>query len=265
ITVEDDGRGIDPERLRRSAVSKGLLTEEAARRLGDDEAVDLIFLPGFSTAAQVTEVSGRGVGMDVVRRNIERLNGSVEVDTTLGRGSRFRIALPLTLAIIQALLVEGGEVVFAIPLGSVVEALHLRPGESRRINKKEVIQVRGEVVPLMRLKEVFWGQKGAGGDEVAEAGEDKSSPGTIPVVMVNISGKHLGIAVDDLLGEQEVVIKGLGRILGDIPGVAGATILGDGRVALIMDVAGFAKLANVQGKERVHRWTAWQREAAGTD
>jgi len=263
ITVQDDGRGIDPEKVRRSAVKKGLLTEEAANRLSDDEAIDLIFVPGFSTAERVTEVSGRGVGMDVVRRNLERLNGSVEVDTTPGQGTTFRITLPLTLAIIQALLVEGDEVVFAIPLGSVVEALHLKPGEARRINKKEVIQVRGEVVPLVRLTEVFWGQKTVGPTS-SEAGEEGAND-VIPVVMVNVAGRHLGIAVDALLGEQEVVIKGLGSVLGDIPGVAGATILGDGRVALIMDVAGFAKLANVQTKERVHRWSTLQRDAAGAD
>lgn len=263
ITVQDDGRGIDPEKVRRSAVKKGLLTEEAAHRLSDDEAIDLIFVPGFSTAERVTEVSGRGVGMDVVRRNLERLNGSVEVDTTPGQGTTFRITLPLTLAIIQALLVEGDEVVFAIPLGSVVEALHLKPGEARRINKKEVIQVRGEVVPLVRLTEVFWGQKTDGQISSEDGKED--APDVIPVVMVNVAGRHLGIAVDALLGEQEVVIKGLGSVLGDIPGVAGATILGDGRVALIMDVAGFAKLANVQTKERVHRWSTLQRDAAGAD
>lgn len=228
ITVSDDGRGIDTEKVKASAVRKGFLTEAQARRLSDKQALDLIFLSGLSTAQAVTEVSGRGVGMDVVRKNIERLNGSIELHTVPGHGTETRIKLPLTLAIVRALLVSLGQSVFAIPLTSVSETLRLTPQMVKTIKRKEAIVVRESVLPLVRLNRVF--------GMPAEANETGQY-----VVVVNTNGQRLGLVVDGLVGEQEVVIKSLGGFIGNIPGLSGATILGEGDVALIVDVGSLVK------------------------
>ncbi|RDV84779.1 chemotaxis protein CheA [Ammonifex thiophilus] len=228
IEVEDDGRGIDAERVRQKAVSLGLVDPETASRLTEEELYNFIFQPGFSTASQVTDLSGRGVGMDVVRKQIEQINGTVEVSSRPGQGTKFSIKLPLTLAIIRALMVSVEGQTYAFPLTSVLETLKVSREEVRRVKDMEVVPVRGSVLPLFSLAELFGGQ-----------------PRSIPhlyVVVVNLGGgKRAGLVVDELLGEQEIVIKSLGEYLGRIPGIAGATILGDGRVALILDVRGLVQ------------------------
>lgn len=227
IEVTDDGRGIDPQRVRESAVRKGLLSVEAAARLSDEEAINLIFAPGFSTAEWVTDISGRGVGMDIVRTNIERIGGSVRVQTHVGEGTTFVIKLPLTLAIIRALLVCVGEAVFTIPLSSVQETMRVRADAIRTVHRREVVQVRGQALPLVRLAQVFGGR---GRDAASTTGD------WCYVVVVRSGHTDLGLVVDRLIGEQEVVIKSIGGVLGEVDGIAGATILGDGRVSMIVDV-----------------------------
>jgi two-component system chemotaxis sensor kinase CheA len=224
ITVEDDGRGIDPQRVRARAVERGMLSAEAAARLSDSEAVDLIFVPGFSTAAEVTDVSGRGVGMDIVRANVERLGGSVEVHTRPGQGTRFLLRLPLTLAIVQTLLVRVGGGVYALPLSSVTETLRVPVRDIQRAQRQEAILLRGMVLPLVRLATVFGCEP------------EPSAREHVFVVAVRVAERQVGLVVDALLGEQEVVIKALGELIGDVPGISSAAILGDGTVALIVDV-----------------------------
>jgi two-component system chemotaxis sensor kinase CheA len=230
ISVTDDGRGIDADKIRASAIKKGLVTEDVARRLSDQEAINLIFASGLSTAAKVSDISGRGVGMDVVRNNLEKVNGQVEISTVLGKGTEFIIKLPLTLAIIRALMVSVDKRVYAIPLSSVLETIRLTEGQIKEINKREAIVVRGKVLPLLRLGELF-----------KHMNSTQLDSGKIFVVVVNLGGQQLGLVVDSLIGEQEVVIKTLGKFIGDVQGIAGATILGDGSVALIVDVLSLVK------------------------
>ncbi len=227
IDVRDDGRGIDPQKLRDAAVRKGLMSAENAGRLSDDEAINLIFAPGFSSAETVTDVSGRGVGMDIVRTNIEKINGSVNVHTRVGEGTTFSIRLPLTLAIINALLVRVGEAVFTIPLASVHETMRIRTDSLHTVQQREVVLVRGHALPLVRLSEVF----ARGGQRVERLASEWCY-----VVAVRTGRSDLGLVVDALIGEQEVVIKSIGGAIGDVEGIAGATILGDGRVSMIVDV-----------------------------
>ena len=224
IVVEDDGRGIDVERVKASAVAKGLISPERADSLAESEALDLIFYSGLSTAEQVSDVSGRGVGMDIVRTNIEKLGGAVTVTTQLGRGTRFTIRLPVTLAIIPALLVGLGDDVYAIPLTAVNETLRVEPERISSVCETQAIQLRGRVLPLLHLRSAF-------GQRVEKRPEKKAL-----VVSVRFGGREVGLVVDSLLGQQEVVIKSLGGYLGDVHGISGATILGDGRVGLIVDV-----------------------------
>lgn len=229
IEIEDDGKGMDPAHLREVAVRKGILARDAAERLSDREAFSLIFAPGFSTAEQVTEVSGRGVGMDIVRSNIQRVGGIVEVDSTPGKGTRFSIRLPLTLAIIRALLVRVASEVYAIPLSSVLETLKIQPNAVQFVGGHPVIVLRGQTLPLVNLQAHFY------------AGSFGASPyrneEPMFVVVVGLGERQLGLVVNHLIGEQEIVIKSLSRHLGQIGGVSGATILGDGRIALILEVA----------------------------
>lgn len=229
IEIEDDGRGMDPNHLREVAVRKGVLTREAVERLSDREVLHLIFAPGFSTAKVVTDVSGRGVGMDIVRSNIQRVGGIVEVDSTPGKGSRFSIRLPLTLAIIRALLVRVEKQVYAIPLSSVLETLKIQPDAVQFVGARPAIVLRGRTLPLVDLRERFYGQ----------ISRQSSGAGDEPmyVVVVGLGERQIGLVVGYLIGEQEIVIKSLSRHLGEISGISGATILGDGRVALIMEVA----------------------------
>jgi two-component system chemotaxis sensor kinase CheA len=227
IEVTDDGRGVDPTKVRDSAIRKGVLTAEAAGRLSDEEAINLIFAPGFSTADQVTAVSGRGVGMDIVRTNIEKIGGTVKVRTAVGEGTTFSIKLPLTLAIIRALLVRVDGQIYTVPLTSVQETMRIATDAIHTVQRREVVLVRGQALPLVRLADVF-ARRGARGRRAGE--------GLAYVVVVRSGRTDLGLIVDKLIGEQEVVIKSMGGLLGDIEGVAGATILGDGRVSMIVDV-----------------------------
>jgi len=231
VVVEDDGAGMDPQVMREVAVKKGLLDRESALQLSDQAALELIFLPGFSTAKTVSDVSGRGVGMDVVRTNIERLNGSVSVQSQPGQGTRFELKLPLTLAIFPALMVEVNGSVYALPLTSVVEALKVEPDRIHTIRGREAMVTRGRVLPIVRLGQFFWGDDQDGSDELAY------------VVEVRWSDTTVGLGVQKLLGRQEVVIKPLGRMIGEVEGISGGTIMGDGRVALIVDIASLVRTA----------------------
>ncbi|MCL6560052.1 MAG: chemotaxis protein CheA, partial [Firmicutes bacterium] len=221
IIIEDDGQGMDAKKIRSMALERGLIDAETAARISDHEALDFIFLPGFSMAAKVTDLSGRGVGMDVVRKQIEQINGTVEVFTVPGQGTKFTVKLPLTLAIIRALMVSCSEQVYAFPLANVMETIYVSRDEVRKISGSEVTVVRGQVLPLVSLAEVF--------------GEPRIERERMYMVIVGLGDQRLGVTVERLLGEQEIVIKTLGRYLGQIPCVSGATILGDGKVALIID------------------------------
>lgn len=233
LTVEDDGRGIDSAKLRRSAVQKGLLSEVEAEALSEEQAVDLIFLPGLSTANELTDISGRGVGMDIVRNNIQRVNGTVAVETTPGVGTIFQIILPLTLAIVPTLLVCVSDTHFAIPLVMVTETLRLAPSDLRTIRGKPVTILRGNVLPMVHLHEIF------------AVPHPEVKQGNQYVVVVNSGKQRVGLVVDSLIGEEEVVVKSLGAFIGDLPGISSAAILGDGRLALIVDVPGLFRLTGI--------------------
>jgi two-component system chemotaxis sensor kinase CheA len=224
LSIADDGAGMDAEVLRRKAVEKGVLDPEAAARLDARECFHLIFLPGFSTKSEISDVSGRGVGMDVVKTRIAQLNGSVDIDSTPGKGSVIRIRVPLTLAIVPTLMVMLGDQIVAFPLVNVSEIFDLAPGTTHTLDGQLVVQVRGRPLPLFHLRQ--W----ASGGPVAEA-----RPGT-HVVVVQVGGQQTGFMVDQLLGQEEVVVKPLGALLHGLAGLAGATITGDGRIALILDV-----------------------------
>uniref|UniRef100_A0A7C3LSG5 histidine kinase n=1 Tax=Leptospirillum ferriphilum TaxID=178606 RepID=A0A7C3LSG5_9BACT len=225
IEVSDDGKGIDVGRVREKAIEKKLISVADAERMSEGELVNLIFLPGFSTAEKVTDVSGRGVGMDVVRTNINKINGTVEVRTTQGSGSTFVIRLPLTIAIIQALMVTIGSEVYAIPLQTVVETVKITREDIRTLSGSDVLNLRNQVLPLLRLRDEF---------KVPE--EHAEEPGRCYVVVVQLGSRLLGLVVDRLPYQEEVVIKSMGPLLSGIRGMAGATITGDGKVVLILDV-----------------------------
>jgi two-component system, chemotaxis family, sensor kinase CheA len=234
ITVEDDGNGIDPNHIRRAAVSRAVLSEEEACRLSDDEAIDLIFRPNFSTAAQVTEVSGRGVGMDVVRANVERLSGSVLVESMLGHGTTFQITLPLTLAIVSAMLVRLGDAVYAIPLASITGSQDLSESTISTVKGRPAMYWRNSTLPLLDLHHFFAHPRLA----AAQA------PGAKPAAVTVAWGKlQAGLVVDKIIGKQDIVVKVLSPILGKAPGISGGAVLGDGRIALILDVAGLINAA----------------------
>ncbi len=224
IEVSDDGNGIDVEGVKNSAISKGTITEEQAESMTDKEIIDLLFKPSFSTAKKVTDISGRGVGLDVVKTKIESLGGDIEVKTQLGEGSTFIIRLPLTLAIIQALMVELGDEKYAISLGSIQTIEDIPVEDVKYVQTKEVIHLRGSVIPLIRL------------DSVLDI-EPKGHPDSLTVVIVKKGDKLAGLVVDRLLGQQEIVIKSLGKYISNSSKIiSGATILGNGDVALIIDV-----------------------------
>ena len=229
IEIKDDGAGMDPDKLKRKAIEKGVITVDEANNMDDKQAFSLIFKAGFSTAEKITNISGRGVGMDVVRTNIEKLNGIITIDSKINEGSTFYLKLPLTLAIIQALLVEVAGETFAIPLASVVETVRITNEEIHSFEGREVLKLRDRVLSLIRLDEAF---------ALDELEQDE-----IYVVVVALAEKQLGFIVDKLIGQEEIVIKSLGDYLGGNPGIAGATITGDGRVRLILDVAGVIEVA----------------------
>jgi len=223
IEVRDDGNGIDVEKVRNKAIERGTITAEQAVNMTDKEIIDLLFLPSFSTAKAVTDVSGRGVGLDVVRSKIESLSGEVEVRSKLGEGSTWTIRLPLTLAIIQALMIEVGNEKYAISLGSIQTIEDIMVDDIKLVQNKEVIHLRGNVIPLVRLSEVL---------EVESTKKDDES---MVVVIVKKGDKQAGLVIDELLGQQEIVIKSLGKYMKQTKIISGATILGDGEVALILD------------------------------
>ncbi|RMF17733.1 MAG: chemotaxis protein CheA [Gammaproteobacteria bacterium] len=225
LSIEDDGAGMDPDVLRRKAVEKGLYDEDAAERLSDTECFNLIFAPGFSTKTEISDVSGRGVGMDVVKTKITQLNGSINIDSELGKGSRISIKVPLTLAIMPTLMVMLNDQAFAFPLVNVVEIFHLDLTKTNIVDGQECIVVREHVFPLFHIKR--WLVKGA---------ENQRPPRNAHVVIVAVGTKRVGFVVDQLVGQEEVVIKPLGKMLHGTPGMAGATITGDGRIALILDI-----------------------------
>jgi len=226
ISIKDDGRGIDTDRVGRKAVEKGLISEEQLASMSQREMFDLIFLPGFSTKEKATDLSGRGVGMDVVKTNIKKLNGLIEIKSDKGVGSEFILRLPLTLAIIQSLLVEVEGEVYSIPLSSVLETLRVDQRQFHVIGGQEVLKLRDMVLPLMRLQRIFNVQQRYETDDFCY------------VVVVGAADKRMGLVVTRLVGQQEVAIKSLGNYLANIPGIAGSTILGDGRVTLIVDPVG---------------------------
>ena len=223
IEVRDDGNGIDVEGVKNKAIDKGVITPEQAVNMTDKEIIDLLFLPSFSTAKKVTDVSGRGVGLDVVKSKIESLSGEVEVKTQLGVGSTWTIRLPLTLAIIQALMVVVGGEKYAISLGSIQTIEDIAPNEIKLVQNKEVINLRGNVLPLIRLSNVL--------DIESTRGEDEN----LIVVIVKKGDKMAGLVIDELIGQQEIVIKSLGKYIKQAKFISGATILGDGEIALILD------------------------------
>ena len=227
LSIEDDGKGMDAEVLRQKAVEKGLMDQEGADRLDEKECYNLIFQPGFSTKTEISDVSGRGVGMDVVKTGIVKMNGSVSIDSELGKGSTIIIKLPLTLAILPTLMVVLGTQPFALPLASVVEIFNLDLNRTNVVDGQLTIMVRERALPLFYLRN--W----------LVAGSEENSQGH--VVVANVGGRPVGLVVDYLVGQEEVVIKPLGKMLQGLDGMAGATITGDGKIALIIDVPGLIR------------------------
>jgi two-component system chemotaxis sensor kinase CheA len=224
LRISDDGNGIDAEKVKAKALEKGVITAEQAAQMSKRELYQLIFAPGFSTAAVVSAVSGRGVGMDVVKTNIQKLKGVIEIESEINKGTTFVIKLPLTLAIIQGLIVQVENETYALPLSNVVEVVALTDENCSTINQKRVIRIRQQVLPLLTLK-----------SELNIPA--KPTPSTAQyVVVIGLAHQRLGIVVDSLLGQEEIVIKSLGQYLGNIPAIAGSTILGDGRVIMILDI-----------------------------
>ncbi|MFP4461410.1 MAG: chemotaxis protein CheW [Thermotogota bacterium] len=224
IDVQDDGKGLDRERIIAKAVERGLTDEMSAAALSDEEVYSFIFMPGFSTMDLVTDLSGRGVGMDVVKTSIENLNGSISIESEKGKGTKVTIRLPLTLAIIQALLVKVSNLVYAIPIASIDSTLNLPTSEIQIVQSREVVVIRGEIIPIVWLKEVFQ----------LSVDEDKEN---IHVVIVKVGNKKFGLVVDGLLGQDDIVIKSLGKLLKDVNEFSGAAILGDGSISLILEIA----------------------------
>ncbi len=269
VSIEDDGKGIDVEVLKKKALEKNLLSADEIDRMTDKELFNIIFMPGFSTAAAITDTSGRGVGMDVVKTNISRLNGSIDIESKLGGGSRMNLSLPLTLAIIQALMIGVGDEEYALPLSSVVEILKVDTREINTVEGREALYFRDKVYPLLRLSKIVDARDSselaesaievesvAGAEMTAQeadvseltagecSDEMQTDENTTYVVLMAHGEKVFGLLVEKLLGQEEVVIKSMGSYLSNIKGVSGATITGDGRVVLIIDVVGlFSRLA----------------------
>ncbi len=274
VSIEDDGKGVNVEVLKKKALEKNLLSAEELDRMSDKELYSILFMPGFSTAATITDTSGRGVGMDVVKTNISRLNGSIEIESKLGEGTKMNLSLPLTLAIIQALMIGVGKEEYALPLSSVVEILKVDTSEINTVEGREALYFRDKVYPLLRLSRIVNAKdsselaesaievQSVAGDEATvedseleeltagECGDEKQKDeNTSYVVLMAHGEKVFGLLVEKLLGQEEVVIKSMGSYLSNIKGVSGATITGDGRVVLIIDVVGlFSKIALKNGE-----------------
>ena len=239
IEIKDDGKGMDAEILKKKAIEKGIITPQEAENMSDKEAFMLIFKPGFSTAEKVTNVSGRGVGMDVVKTNIEKLNGIIEIDSVPGKGTTIKLKIPLTLAIIQALLVASQEDLFAVPLSNVIETVRIVEEDIYTIEGKSVLKLRDEVLPLVNMADIF---------EIEKILEPEKY---LYVVILGLGATKIGLIVDRFIGQEEIVIKSLGEFLKGLPGIAGATIRGDGRVTLIVDVASLMKLAKETHNKKI--------------
>ena len=229
LSISDDGAGMDPEKLKEIAISRGVLEPDTAARMSDSEAFNLIFAPGFSTKQQISEISGRGVGMDVVKTSISQLNGTINIFSEKGSGTRIEIKVPLTLAILPTLMVEVGKQTFALPLTSVSEIFYLDLEKSKVVDGQLTIIVRDKAIPLFFLQE--WLLRGGRGNR-SEHGH---------VVIVQVGPQQIGFVVDNLIGQEEVVIKPLDKLLHGTPGMAGATITSDGGIALILDIPGLLK------------------------
>jgi len=236
ITIEDDGRGIDPKRVGQAAVNRGLLTEAELAQVDEEAVIDLIFKPNLSTAERVTGISGRGVGMDVVRANVEKLNGSIMVETKVGHGATFRVTLPLTLAIVQAMLVSVRGGIYAIPLASIIESLYLSETKVNTVKGSPTIFWRNSILPLLDLREFF--------NPTCSSQRQETGPvaprvtGFKPAVVIVTWGKlRVGLVVDGIIGKQDIVVKSLSSIIGEVPGLSGGAILGNGQIALIIDIS----------------------------
>jgi len=230
IEVRDDGKGIDPKVIGPLAVKKGLFTQEQIDKMTPEEITKIIFLPGFSTAEKVTDLSGRGVGMDAVKTKLDELNGRLDVESKVGEGTRVIIKLPLTLAILPALMVKLGAEPYAIPLGSVQETMDITAADINIVQHQEVTLLRGEVLPIIRLRDIL---------EVPKLPDEKEKTEDISIVVCSSGEKRAGFMVDELFGQQEIVIKSLGNLIGGLPGIMGATMRGDGSIALILDIPAF--------------------------
>ncbi len=224
IEIDDDGAGINRHKVIDKAISKGIISQSEAELMTDEEAFELIMAPGFSTADTISDVSGRGVGLDVVKSTIQSLGGTISIQSTEGKGSKFSIQLPLTLSIISALLVEVGAEKYAIPLSSIIETAIIKTSDIMTAHNQPVIDFRGSVVPLVSLQEVFH----------IEDGIDNESE-FVSIVIVRKAEKMAALAVESFIGQQEIVLKSLGNYLAEVFAISGATILGDGQVALIVD------------------------------
>jgi len=235
VRISDDGAGIHPDRILAKALEKGMVSADRARSLTRREVLDLIFLPGFTTAQKTTDLSGRGVGMDVVRSNLQKLNGIVDLESEVGQGTTFRLRLPLTLAILPVLLVEVSEEIYALPLRSVLETVRIRSSEIHCIEGCEVLELRGETIALLRLGEIFG---------LSNASRER----TQKVVILGIGRRRIALLVDQLIGQESTVIKPLGAFLHGSAQLAGATISGDGRVRLVLDPAGLLAAASTLAK-----------------
>ncbi len=238
VEIEDDGAGIDSERVVAKAIEKGLVTQLEAADWTDQQKYSLVFLPGFSTKEAVSDMSGRGVGMDVVKTTVDSLGGSVTVASTRGKGSRFTIRLPLTMAIVRAMLFESAERRFALPLDAIREITRLRAGEARTIDGREVMRLRDRVLPLVRIDEALG----------LRAVDERDPQARLFVFVIDLGDGHeVGVAVEQLYGEQELVLKSVDDALSQSEVVAGASILGDGQVVLILDAAAIIERARRQG------------------
>ncbi len=226
ITIEDDGKGINPEVIKNKAIQKEIITAEKAKELSKQETFNLIFAPGFSTAEKVTNVSGRGVGMDVVKTNVTKLHGIINIESAVGEGTKIIIKLPLTLAIIQGLLVEIAGETIVIPLSSVIEVIRVSKKEIYMVNQTECVKVRDSILPLCDIDTLLY-----------RVDSSLKNDNWQHVVVVGIAEKRVGIKVDNLIGQKEIVIKSLGKYLGNLEGIAGSTIMGDGKVVMIVDIA----------------------------
>ena len=234
ISIADDGAGLNPEKLRAKAVDQGIISPDEV--LSDEECYALILKPGFSTSEGVTEVSGRGVGMDVVKRSIDNLRGSIQISSNIGEGTTITLRLSVTLAIIDGLLVKVGRELFVIPLAIVSECIELSAEDSAKFQKRSMMTFRGEAFSFISLRDAL-------GIESEPAEIEK-------VILVSVLGKKVGISVDEVIGQNQTVIKPLSWVYGNIEGISGATILGDGTVALILDVN---QLANAEKKDKQHK------------